>query len=112
MAKSSPDRLIDPDHTTCLCDVGAPEYAAVVAVDANGDEWYLLARKDMIGAPYQDVGNPEPPHEQLGRLPREYRDALWGDALRCGRPTWAGKPCRARVAEPGGVCANHREPRS
>jgi hypothetical protein len=102
-------RLIDWRQTTCLCDVGAPDYVATVTVDRNGNETFWLARKDLLGRPDADHGNENPPHEKLGRLPPLIRDRIWGDSLRCGRPTAAGKPCRTQVASPGEACYWHRE---
>jgi hypothetical protein len=101
------DRLIDPQHTMCLCDVGAPAYVVAVAVDANGEQTFWLARKDLIGCAGADHGNENPPHEKLGRLAQSIRERIWGDALRCGRPRYDGQPCRQRVAEPGQSCAAH-----
>jgi hypothetical protein len=44
------------------------------------------------------------PHEQPGRLPALYRERL---AMRCGRPTAKGTPCRVWVASPGQACPQH-----
>jgi hypothetical protein len=100
--------LVDGRRTVCLCDVGLPDYVAVTAVGIDGAAEFWLARMDLMNHPDATFGNANQPHEQLGRLPREVRDAIWGDRLRCGRPTAAGKPCRVRVAQPGDTCGQHR----
>jgi hypothetical protein len=101
--------FVDGRASNFLCDVGLPGYLAATAVNANGDPELWLAREDMIDAEVQEMGNPAQPHERLGRLPQAVRDRIWGDQLRCGHPRSNGKPCRARVAAPGGVCGVHRE---
>jgi hypothetical protein len=100
--------ITDPQREAPLDDVGLPCYTATVAVDRDGNETLWLAGRPLLGDRDADRGNPNPPHERLGRLPRHYRDALWGDQLRCGRPTASGRPCQARVAKPGDACGQHR----
>jgi hypothetical protein len=48
-----------------------------------------------------------PPHEQLGRLGREFEARLQG--LRCGRRTKNNQPCRQHVRIPGSACRIHRD---
>jgi hypothetical protein len=103
-------RIIDPDRTVCLCDVGDTEHLATVSVDPDGNETYWLAHRELLGEP-ADHGNENPYHEKPGRLPQVIRDRIWGDALRCGRPTCSGRPCRIRVASPGDPCGTHAKPR-
>jgi hypothetical protein len=99
--------LIDHDRTACLCDVGAPDYLAAVCVTPDGEDVLWLVCKTELDAEDPRCGNANQRHEQLGRLPQTVRDRIWGDALRCGRPTATGKPCRQRVAEPGRSCGVH-----
>ena len=109
--KSRTRRLVDWRRATCLCDVGAPDYVATVAVGVNGELTLWLVRKELLGQAGADHGNENPPHEKLGRLPQAVRDRIWGDSLRCGRPTSSGRPCRIRVANPGDPCGTHAKPR-
>jgi hypothetical protein len=99
--------LIDPDRTVCLCDVGDPDYIATVTVDIHGNDKYWLCHRDLLGD-VADIGNSNPRHEQLGRLPQHVRDRIWGDRLKCGRPRGDGLPCRQRVTVPGRSCPHHR----
>lgn len=107
MTERSP--LIDFTRSSTLWDVGCPEYVAAVAVDADAAEQFWLVLRGHVGDPDTSPGNANQPHEQLGRLPRAFRDAIWGDQLRCGAITARGTPCRARVAQPGGRCGRHGE---
>jgi hypothetical protein len=108
------NNLLDETRSACLCDQGLPEYLAAVAVSPDGTEHLVLVERDSLGDDdvVYDSNCRNARHEGLGKLPREFRDAVWGDVLRCGRPTATGKPCRARVAEPGGVCGMHRNERA
>jgi hypothetical protein len=100
--------LIDPEQSACLCRAGAPGYAAVTAVDRNGVEQLWLVCEDMLDHPEDATGgDPDQAHEQVGRLPYAVRERIWGDQLRCGRPTVRGTPCRQRVQERGQACAAH-----
>jgi hypothetical protein len=103
-----PRKLIDEQSAACLCDVGAPGYVAVSAVDGSGIESLWLIQWDTINDHDTEFGNPDQPHEQVGRLPLKTRIAVWGDALCCGRPTGRGKPCRREVTKPGDPCHQHR----
>ena len=76
-------RLIDPDRTVCLCDVGAPDYLAAVTVDANGEDTFWLACKDLVERADADLGDENPPHEKLGRLPHTVRE--WEKVLQVRR---------------------------
>jgi len=103
-------RFIDPRRTVCLCDVGGdPDYIATVTVAADGSETLWLAHEESIGRNDIDHGNENPSHEKLGRLPKAIRDRIWGEALLCGRLLRTGRPCRMRVAEPGGSCPQHQD---
>jgi hypothetical protein len=104
-------RVIDPARTVCLCDAGDTDYVATVAVDHEGAETYWLAHKELLGCDDADCGDENQPHEKLGRLPAAVRDRIWGDALRCGRPTASGRPCRIRVTNAGDPCGTHAKPR-
>ena len=104
---------VDPSRSACLCDVGQPAYWAVSAIGPGGEQRLILARRDAIG----DTRHTYDPtcstvsHEQLGELPIEFvrRLAVASRALRCGRPTCRGRPCRIRVDRPGSACEFHRD---
>jgi hypothetical protein len=98
------DPIIDPARSACLCDVGAPGYQAVLAVDADGNTSLWIADTDLLGRDDVDHGA-IPRHEQLGELPPHVRARLW----RCGHPTETGQPCQLTVDELGGACALHRD---
>ncbi|HTX95222.1 MAG TPA: hypothetical protein VME67_10465 [Mycobacterium sp.] len=100
--------LIDYDRSACLCDVGLPEYAAAVCITPDGEDVLWLISKTELAAEDTRCGTAKQHHEGLGRLPQAVRDRIWGDQLRCGRPTASGRPCRHRVAQPGRTCAHHR----
>lgn len=104
--------LIDPDRSTCLCNVGAPGYRAVVAVDAQCDEHLILADVDRINddTTVVDTGCAAAEHDQSGPLPLDVlrRITIAHRAPRCGRRTQAGKPCRIHVSRPGQACGLHR----
>ncbi|ORA13575.1 hypothetical protein [Mycobacterium asiaticum] len=99
--------LIDYERAVCLCDVGAPDYLAAVCVTGAGDEVLWLVSRTALVEEHAQCGNPSQLHERLGRLPASVRERIWGDSLRCGRPTSAGQPCRQRVKEPGQACGLH-----
>ena len=123
--------VIDYDRTTCLCDVGAPEYLAATLVTRDGQTRLVLVHKDLIGdaQPGYDPDCRGASHEQPGRLPRYWANriaalqewhAILGEAgqmlaaenrHRCGRPTKTGRRCRAAVARPGIGCSWHRDQR-
>jgi hypothetical protein len=105
--------LLDDARCVCLCDVGAPDYLAAVAVDANGDEHPVLAHRDSIGddTAVYDATCRDVAHEQPGPLPLEYVRRITIASRRthrCGRPTQAGRPCRIRVSAAGLACEWHR----
>jgi hypothetical protein len=108
MAADHYGSLVDGERSVCLCDVGAPDYVAAVCVTPDGADRLWLVCKSELDAEDPRCGRAEQPHEKTGRLPQAVRDRIWGDMLRCGRPTAAGKPCGHRVAEPGGSCGLHR----
>ena len=108
------NNLMDPDHTRCLCDVGAPDYLAATAVAADGSSHLLLARAEDIGvesATYDPTCSTVA-HEQLGPLPLEVVRRITATRrqarLFCGRPTKSGRPCRIEVTRPGLACGLHR----
>ena len=105
---------IDNSRTTCLCDVGRPDFLAATAIAADGSGHLVLAQVDAIGSP--DIGY-DPTcsavdHEQLGALPIEYvrRLTVTRRTHRCGRRTKSGVPCQSPVARPGDACGWHRAP--
>jgi hypothetical protein len=107
--------FIDPDHTSCLCDVGAPDYIAATAVRADGSAHLLLARADDLGdeSSTYDPTCSTVAHEQLGPLPLEVVRRITAAGRRarlfCGRPTkTTGQPCRIEVTRPGEPCGLHR----
>ena len=102
--------LLDTDRSVCLCDVGEVRYLAATTVSADGTEHFVLALRDAIDdgktcydATCRDVG-----HEQTGPLTGGWRERVWGDLARCGRPTASGQPCRRMVSTPGESCTQHR----
>ncbi|QZT60935.1 hypothetical protein [Mycolicibacterium austroafricanum] len=98
---------IDSRRAACLCDVGAPNYVAAVCITDDGDEALWLVHKDELDSDNPAHGHADQPHERLGRLPLRWRERVWGDDLRCGRPRANGQPCRHRVKERGQSCAAH-----
>jgi hypothetical protein len=98
---------IDVARSACLCDVGGA-YFAGVGIDVDGTERLALFGlfEDPPGVRY-DHACRGVAHEQVGPLPASWRRRIHGDP-RCGAPTAAGRPCRAKVMEPGDVCALHR----
>lgn len=105
--------IIDPDRWCCLCDVGNPDYAAAVAIAADGTQHFVLAHRDSIGDPDVVYASscPAAPHEQRGDLPLEYVRRITIASRRthrCGRRTQAGRPCRIRVPAEGQACEWHR----
>ena len=103
--------LIDNERSACLCDVGAPGYVAAVCVTPDGQDVLWLVRPELFERDDADLGDVDQSHEKLGRLPAHVRERIWGDALRCGRPTSSGRPCRIRVTNPGDPCGIHARPR-
>lgn len=101
-------RWVDPARMACLCKHGAPGFVVVVAVEPDGEESLWMCREELLGLDGVDHGNPYPRHELVGRLPRDVRERIWDDQLRCGRPRSNGQPCRHKIAEPGGACGLHR----
>lgn len=105
--------LVDWHQTRCLCDVGQPDYLAVVAVDASGAAHLVLAEKSAINddTTRVDTSCSAVAHEQPGKLPLEHvrRITAACRAHRCGRTTSHGRPCRLRVTRPGAACEFHRD---
>ena len=62
--------------------------------------WLLSPEPD---APHGNASPRWAPHEQLGRLPAQFRETY-----RCGVPKRDGQPCRTVVAERGQSCAWHK----
>lgn len=104
------NHLLDEERSACLCDVGQADYIAATAVDANGSEHLVFVERSAMGdlAVRYDSTCRDVAHEQLGPLPAIWRHRAALAPLRCGRPTKAGRPCRALVADPG-PCSRHRE---
>jgi hypothetical protein len=103
--------VIDPARSTCLCDVGRPDYLAATAVAADGSNHLLLAHVDDIGDESVTYNHrcPDAPHEQPGPLPPQWGSRVLLARLRCGRPTkTTGQPCRIEVTRPGAPCGLHR----
>ena len=108
--------ITDSRRATCLCDAGAPDYVATVAVDSDGCEHLVLAERYSIGDEHvrYDATCRDVPHEQTGPLPLEYVRRLMisirsAGVHRCGRPTkTTGRPCRIEVTPPGEACGLHR----
>jgi hypothetical protein len=102
--------LLDEDRSVSLEDVGAPDWIAATVVAPDEAEHLILAFGPDIGvggALYDPLAR-EAPHEQVGRLGGGWRERIWGDLARCGRPTAAGQPCRRMVGAPGESCTQHR----
>lgn len=106
-ADERPGSLVDSERSTCLCDVGAPDYIAAVCVTASGNDVLWLVSKAALQEDHPQCGDALQMHERLGRLPVTVRDRIWGGSLRCGRPTSSGQACRHRVKEPGLACGLH-----
>ncbi|WP_139114195.1 MULTISPECIES: hypothetical protein [unclassified Gordonia (in: high G+C Gram-positive bacteria)] len=108
------DLIIDPPTEIGLADVGLDGYTIAETVDRDGQrQAWIVARHHLADVDdHRDVDHgavEAPPHERLGPLPDDLRDRVAAVVLRCGRPTASGRPCRARVAEPGAACGAHRE---
>lgn len=99
--------IIDPQRSTCFCDVGNRDYIATIAVDDQGEESFWLARKELIDQTGVDCGS-IPAHERTGPLQHDIRYRIWGDLLACGRPTKSGQPCCQIVSHPGDPCHRHQ----
>lgn len=106
----SESNLLDQARSVCLCDVGLPNYLAATAVADDGSEHLLLALHDGINdhQVVYDHHCRNVAHEQPGRLPGGWRERVWGELARCGRPTASGQPCRRMVSTPGESCTQHR----
>ncbi|BCP00703.1 hypothetical protein [Mycobacterium intracellulare] len=65
--------LIDNTRSRCLCEIGCA-YIAATAVDIDGCEHLVLARRDSLGDPTvrYDADCSDIDHEQTGPLPLEY----------------------------------------
>ena len=122
--------FIDYDRTTCLCDVGAPEYLAATLVTRDGQTRLVLVHEQLIGdaQPGYDPDCRGASHEQPGRLPGYWVNRIaalqeWHTIMaeaaqmlaaenrathRCGQPPNSGAPCRTPVARPGAACSWHR----
>jgi len=100
-------QIIDNATRVDLAPYGLPGIEAAEAIDTSGHRRAWLVVSDELGNHDADLGNPWPPHEYLGRLPREIRDRIWD--LHCNRRTTSGRPCRSRVAEPGAACMWHQD---
>jgi len=103
---------IDPARSACLCDVGMPGYALVVAIDRDGGTDLVLADRSILGCSVHNRYDPTTP----AGSPRAARPvaARWRDRValspwRCGRPTKTGRPCRAFVVRAGDACGWHRD---
>lgn len=101
--------IIDNDRSAHLCDVGGPGYLVCVTVDSDGVEAMWVVDLDQHDRPDGVCGNPNQEHERVGRLPGGWRERIWGELARCGRPTAAGQPCRRMVSALGEPCTQHRD---
>lgn len=105
---------IDDPRSTCLCDVGLPNYLAAVTIAPDGTEHLLLAKHNAIGdetATYDRTCS-NVTHEQPGPLSPQWADRVAPAPFRCGRTTLAGQPCRMYVSRPGDACGWHRRSKS
>lgn len=102
--------LVDHDHCACLCDAGAPGYAAITGIRPDGSTLLLFAETERIGdrTTRFDPNCRDAPHEQLGPLPARWRDRVQLAPIRCGRRTLRGSRCRIPVTQPGQACGHHR----
>lgn len=104
--------LIDWARSARLGDVGAAGYAAAVCVTTSGEDVLWLVSKVDWFSDHPRHGDASQPHEQLGPLPRRWRERVaWAAPFRCGRPTKSGRPCRLPVDQAGGACSFHRAAR-
>lgn len=102
-------KLVDPETEVFLAPDGLPGFSAAVAVDVDGVSQLWLIDRDQLGVPGVDHGEQFPRHELTGPLPRGVRARVMNAAIRCGRPTASGRPCRGIVATLGTACGHHRE---
>ena len=74
---------VDLARSVCLCTYGAPGFALVVAVDADGVEHLVMAEVSGMntddGRDF-DLRCAHVPHEQIGALPDVVRDRIGGTA--------------------------------
>jgi hypothetical protein len=103
------NNLLDGDRSAHLWDVGLDGYLAATAVASDGTEHFVLVLLDGLGDDdvVYDSACRNACHEQLGKLSGGWRERVWGDLARCGRPTAAGQPCRRIVGAPGESCTQH-----
>ncbi|WP_179965178.1 hypothetical protein [Mycolicibacterium psychrotolerans] len=98
--------LLDLERTARLCDVGAPDYVAAVAIEPDGREHSVLAKQssiDDMDVRY-DSSVAEATHEQLGSLPGFWNLRVRLAPMRCARMTLRGSPCHVIVLTPGAPC--------
>lgn len=104
--------LIDPQRSVCLCNEGAEGHRISVALNAAGDEHFVVildAAVNDVSVRY-DAACTAVAHEQLGPLPPLWKSRTWLSPLRCGRPTkTTGAGCRNIVATPGSACRRHQK---
>jgi hypothetical protein len=102
------DRRTEPAALVCgsvPLDNGA---YLVEAVSADGTiELWIMRPSCGERAVHGNAGPSAAPHEQLGRLSRDWRMRIW-EQPRCGQPRADGQPCRVEVRRDGDTCHHHR----
>jgi hypothetical protein len=99
--------LVDWERSACLCDVGSVGYVVALFVTTNGEDVaWLVNEAELFNGKDAKQGNGDQLHERLGCLPAAIRERV-SSAPRCGRPTHAGTPCRAKVKALGQACGLH-----
>lgn len=69
----------DPIDRQRACDLGRaglPDYCATIAINSRGEEVYLLAKYSQGEADYIVDWASTAPHEEVGRLPSDWRHGL------------------------------------
>lgn len=102
--------LVDVERSACLCDVGLAGYVVAwcIAPDGQSAAW-LVSDAELLNGENAQRGNPNQPHEQIGRLPSYWRARAARPPHRCGRPRADGRPCRQAVKIAGRPCVWHAE---
>ncbi|GAC59018.1 hypothetical protein GOHSU_68_00100 [Gordonia hirsuta DSM 44140 = NBRC 16056] len=100
--------LVDDSTRRCLCDVGLPGRSAAETVEADGERVLWILADELVGDDSADLGARRPAHEKVGPLPAGWAERVRLAGRRCGRPTKAGRPCRAPVSVAGASCFRHR----
>ncbi|MFW0787575.1 hypothetical protein AAFP35_24020 [Gordonia sp. CPCC 206044] len=102
--------FLDDAASVDLGDVGSAGYTLAEAIRSDGERRLWIVDELVVGSPDADHGARQPPpHEELGPLPADWRDAIDDAPLRCGAPCADGRgPCRIVVSAPGHRCHWHR----